>query len=326
MTALPISTPISSPSRTLTAAQFQGLTDVPPEIEWFANLTNAKTRAAYKQDIADFTSFVGIARPEEFRTITRAHVIAWRKDFERRELAHATIRRKLSALSSLFEYLCERNAVIHNPVNGVKRPKANTYEGTTPAISDEQARALMKAPPENTVKGLRDRAILATLLYHGIRREELCKLKVRDYQRRDGLMHFRIEGKGDKVRFIPVGLLAQRLIHAYLKAAAHGEDLEGPLFRPVKNNVTGVLRKPLHPKSVYQDIVRRYGTEVGITIDVHGFCVHSLRATAATNALVRGADIAKVQEWLGHANVSTTRIYDKRKNRPEESPTFKVEY
>ncbi len=61
-------------------------------------------------------------------------------------------------------------------------------------------------------------------------------------------------------------------------------------------------------------------------VDVHGFCVHSLRATAATNALLHNADIAKVQMWLGHANVSTTRLYDKRENLPEESPTFKVEY
>jgi integrase/recombinase XerD len=65
---------------------------------------------------------------------------------------------------------------------------------------------------------------------------------------------------------------------------------------------------------------------VGITIDVHGFCVHSLRATAATNALVHHADIAKVQEWLEHANISTTWMYDKRRSRPEDSPTFKVEY
>ena len=77
---------------------------------------------------------------------------------------------------------------------------------------------------------------------------------------------------------------------------------------------------------MYLDIVKRYGAEVGITTDVHGFCTHSLRATAATNALENGADIAKVQEWLGHANVSTTRIYDKRQSRPEDSPSFKVHY
>ena len=59
---------------------------------------------------------------------------------------------------------------------------------------------------------------------------------------------------------------------------------------------------------------------------MNGLCVHSLRATAATNALSNEADIAKVQEWLGHANVSTTRLYDRRKTRPEDSPTFHVKY
>ncbi len=59
---------------------------------------------------------------------------------------------------------------------------------------------------------------------------------------------------------------------------------------------------------------------------MHGFCVHSLRATAATNALSHQADIARVQAWLGHAIIATTRIYDKRQQRPEDSPTNKVEY
>jgi integrase/recombinase XerD len=72
--------------------------------------------------------------------------------------------------------------------------------------------------------------------------------------------------------------------------------------------------------------VRPYGEQVGITTDVHGFCVHALRATATTNALAHNADIAKVQEWLGHANIATTRLYGRRQSRPEESPTFKVEY
>jgi site-specific recombinase XerD len=132
--------------------------------------------------------------------------------------------------------------------------------------------------------------------------------------------------KGEKERDVPVATVTQRLITEYLEAAGHKEDVEGPLFRPVKNNVTGTLVKPLHPNSVYEKIVRRYTREVGITADVHGFCVHSLRATAATNALDNGADIAKVQEWMGHAHISTTRIYDHRQHKPEESPTFRVRY
>lgn len=312
--------------RALTAAEFATLADVPPEIEWFANLRNPNTRIAYQQDLREFQRFVGIVRPEEFRTVTRAHVIAWRTDLERRRCAPTTIQRKLAALSSLFASLCEQHAVLHNPVDGVKRPKSNRREGTTPALSDEQARALLSAPQGDSLKAKRDRAILATLAYHGLRREELCKLKVQDLQRRDGVLQFRVEGKGEKIRYVPVGMKALRLITEYLERAGHKDELAGPLFRPVQNRVTGTLNKPLHPVSVYQDIVKRYGREVGITVDVRGFCVHSLRATAATNALAHGADIAKVQEWLGHADISTTRMYDRRRWRPEESPTFKVEY
>src|SRR5436309_10170801 len=122
--------------RALTAREFQGLTDVPPETEWFANIDNRQTRRAYQNDIKDFMTFVGIARPDEFRVVTRAHIIAWRKSLEGRALSPATIRRKLAALSSLFEHLCEANAVPHNVVDGVKRPAADANEGKTPAIGD----------------------------------------------------------------------------------------------------------------------------------------------------------------------------------------------
>jgi site-specific recombinase XerD len=203
---------VASPARALSAKEFLDLAAVPPEIEWFANITNPQTRRAYQNDLKDFMRFARITNPEVFRVVTRAHLIAWRKDLERRGCEGSTIRRKLSAVSSLFEYLCERNAVVHNPVKGVKRPKANTNEGLTPALSDEQARLLLNAPPAGTLKGKRDRAILATLLYHGLRREELCTLRVRDLQQREGVMHFRVHGKGDKTRYIPVSLLTQRLI------------------------------------------------------------------------------------------------------------------
>jgi len=68
---------------------------------------------------------------------------------------------------------------------------------------DEQARMLLDALAADTLKGKRDRAILATLLYHGLRHEELCKLRVRDLRQREGVLHFRVHGKGDKTRYIP---------------------------------------------------------------------------------------------------------------------------
>lgn len=139
--------------RRLTAQEFRFLEIVPPEAEWFVNLDNQRTRMAYEQDIKDFTAFIGIEKekPDEFRRVTRAHIIAWRKHLEDRDLSPATIRRKLSALSSLFDYLCDRNAITHNPVDGVKRPKADNNEGKTPALSDDQARMLLNAPPADTL-------------------------------------------------------------------------------------------------------------------------------------------------------------------------------
>ena len=310
----------------LTRAQFERLADVPPEEEWLANITNAKTQRAYKNDVREFIAYVGLRNYGELRSIVKAHIIDWRRDMERRELEPATIRRKLSALSSLFDYLCERNAVTGNPVDGVKRPMANGNEGSTPALGDRQARKLLEAPSADTLKGVCDRAILATLLYHNIRREELCGLRVKDLHSRQGVLHFRIKGKRAKIRFVPVNAAAQRTIEEYLGLAGHRGDLEGPLFRPVKDNRTGRLDRHLDPASVYRNIVVKYGRETGISAEVNGLCVHSLRATAATNALSHDSDIAKVQEWLGHANVSTTRLYDRRKSKPEDSPTFRVKY
>jgi integrase/recombinase XerD len=104
------------------------------------------------------------------------------------------------------------------------------------------------------------------------------------------------------------------------------ESLDSPLFRPVANNRTGTLNKHLDPGSIYRNIVMKYAKATGIAAEAVGVCVHSMQPTAATNALSNEADIAKVQEWLGHANVSTTRLYDQRKTRPEDSPTFHVKY
>jgi integrase/recombinase XerD len=278
-------------------------------------------RRAYEIAIRDFMQFTGIARPEEFRTVTRAHVIAWRDDLARRELGGATIRHRHAALSSLFEYLCEKNAVTHNPVKGVKRPRAESGEGKTPAIGDHQARELLTAPGDETVKEKRDRAILSTLLFHALRRGELCKLKVKDFrQARRGVPHIKVAGKGEKTRYLPLHPGTNELIHDYLEAAGHGSDDNGALFRPVKNNRTGRLDKALTPDAVYR-LVCGYSAERGFEIGAH-----ALRATAATNALDNQADIAKVKDWFGHANLATTQLYDRRKTRPEDSPTFKVPY
>lgn len=300
--------------RILTATEFRQLANVPPEAEWFANLDNLQTRRAYQADLRDFMSFTGIEQPGEFRTVSRAHVLAWRKTLEARKLSGATIRRKLAALSSLFEYLCERNSVSLNPVAGVKRPRINSGEGKTPALGDHQARALLDAPDPATLKGKRDCAMLAVLLYHGLRREELCLLNVS----RRGVPHLRIHGKGGKLRYVPLHPASGERLHLYLEAAGHGSVPDAPLLQSIRK--TGAA---MTGDGVYK-CVCSYTRQAGIAVD--GLGVHSLRATAATNALDHEADIAKVQVWLGHANIATTRLYDRRQQRAEDSPTFKIFY
>lgn len=108
-------TRVTLPRRTLTSAEFSQLEDVPPETEWFANIDNAHTRRAYRNDLKEFMTFANIRTPIELRLITRAHVIAWRKDLDVRKLAPGSIRRKLSALSSLYEFLTDQNAVPRTP-------------------------------------------------------------------------------------------------------------------------------------------------------------------------------------------------------------------
>jgi integrase/recombinase XerD len=159
-----------------------------------------------------------------------------------------------------------------------------------------------------------------------MRREEFCRLRVKDLQTREGVMHFRVEGKRGKIRFIVANPAALRMIEAYLLLTGHRGDADGALFRPVKNNRTGELDRHLDPASLYRNIVRKYAIETGINVEVNGLCVHSLRATAATNALSHDADIRRVQDWLGHANISTTRLYDRRMSKPEDSPTLRVKY
>jgi site-specific recombinase XerD len=315
---------IRTDERKLTAAEFQSLADVPPEAEWFANIENENTRRAYRNDLKDFMEFAGLRQFGEFRSVKRAHLIAWRKQLELRALEPTTIRRKLSAIASLFDHLCEANAVSYNPADGVRRPSDGVNEGKSAALGDDQAKAILEAPSAVTLKGLRDRAILSALLFHGLRRAELCSLCVGDLQSRRGVMHFRVQGKGGKTRFIPVHPQTTERINDYLERASHDADLEGAIFRAVRPNRGTNRSKGLSGHAVYKDVVKKYARQIGV--EPSAVSVHGLRATAATNALEHQADIAKVQEWLGHANISTTRLYDRRKSRPEDSPTFKVSY
>ena len=96
-----------------------------------------------------------------------------------------------------------------------------------------------------------------------------------------------------------------------------------PLFVRVTAG-KGRAETALTGHAIFKDVVQRYARQLGF--EPRSVCVHGLRATAATNALDHNAGIEKVQDWPGHASIQTTRLYDRRKAKAEDSPTFKVAY
>ncbi|WP_147474626.1 tyrosine-type recombinase/integrase, partial [Pseudomonas savastanoi] len=105
-------------------------------------------------------------------------------------------------------------------------------------LGDHQAKQLLEAPDTETLKGLRDRAILAVLLYHGLRREEAAQLHTQDLQERRGIKHLRVHGKGSKIRFLPLHPVAAERIHAYLEQDNERAANPGPLFRSLRGTAT----------------------------------------------------------------------------------------
>lgn len=293
---------------------------------WLKNIPSNNTRQAYQNDLIDFIIFRKIRNITDFKQVKRSDIIDWR-DFlrgsvKKPSLAIRSVKRKMATLSRFFSFLCDENILESNVVLGVERPKLQANKGATAPIGDFQTRDLLNGPDTKTLSGKRDRAILATFVYHALRRSELCQLKVKDIEEREGIKQFKIFGKGDKVRYVSVSHHAIGDIQEYLEISGHANNPESPLFLSVSNN-TKNNPKHMTPIAIY-NIVIKYGKKTG-TIQ-QKFSPHSLRSTAATNAANRGVPLKKIQEWLGHANISTTALYVTDDNAPKDSPSFQVRY
>ena len=294
---------------------------------WFAGIESGHNRRGYLRDVGEFMSFAGISEPERLRDATPDRVEDWREALVARPLRPATVRRKLSALSSLFDDLLARGTVAANPVRGVGRPVDEEGRNAAPVLTGEQARRLLDAPPGGTVKGLRDRAILAVMLCQGLTREELCGLSVGDLVSMDGRPCLKVAGNRGRMRIAALHPEAERRIGDYLSRAGHGRDPSAPLFRPVANNRGGGrLDRALDPGSVYSNVVRYYSDRSGLTREVEGLCAHSLRATAAATALQDGARPEAVRDWLGHTNLAATLLYYRPPASDRIDPTFRISY
>ncbi|MCG8408627.1 MAG: tyrosine-type recombinase/integrase [Phycisphaerales bacterium] len=315
----------------LAATTIEVISAIPEEEIWLAGLKSEQTRRAYRRDVTHFVETLGIRSFEELRKVSHKHVIAWRRQMtEVEDLQNSTVRRRLSALSSLFTHLIERDPAVHqNPARDVNRPNINRMEGSTPAFSPEQAREMLDSPDPETVGGLRDRAILSVGFQAGLRRSEIAHLTVRDLHINAGFDSLRVRRKGGKKGSLAINPQAAQRIRAYLESAGHTEDLDGPLFRPLRNN--GKVNRSMGPEvdarhmnpDAIDRVVRKYALRIGLTRD---YSAHSMRATFITTALKNGAKFEDVQDAAGHANPSTTRLYDKRGYDPEKSASFFANY
>src|SRR4030095_16652645 len=135
---------------------------------------------------------------------------------------------------------------------------------------------ILDAPEHNTLLGLRDRAILAVGLQVGFRRAEIASLKVGDFHQNRGFDSLKVVRKGGKKGSLAIHPQVAQRIRDYLDLAGHGDDLEGPLFRPVRDNLQGLeARRFLHP-DVIDRTLRKYARSIGLD---RGFSAHSMRAT-----------------------------------------------
>jgi integrase/recombinase XerD len=300
------------------------LAAIPEEEIWLQSQRSDHTRRAYGEDVRHFMRSLGITCREQLRQVERAAVIVWIRQMEEKQEKARTIRRRLSALSSLYSHLVAKRAADRNPVREVKRPRVNRRRGVTAAFSAKQARKILDAPNAETLDGIRDRAILSVLLQAGPRRSEVASMKVKDFYLNMGYYSLRFIRKGGEEHSLALNPQTAQRIEHYLAASNHGGDIEGPLFRAVKRNWKNPdERRQLHPDLIDR-IVRKH-TKAALNIQ-RGFSAHSCRATFATTSLANGSSLEDVQEALGHADATTTKLYDKRGFNPEKSAAFFANY
>lgn len=305
-------------------ASLADLAAIPEEEVWLASQKSARTRRAYKLDVAHFMRTLGITTPDQLRQVDHRAVIAWERIMrEEQGAAASTVRRRLAALSSLFKHLVRHGAASRNPAVDVARPCINREEGSTAAFSKAEARKLLDAPVPDTVAGLRDRAILSVGLQVGLRRAEIAGLTVRDLHQNRGYDALRLTRKGGRRDALAINPQAAARIRAYLEKAGHGDDQAGPLFRPLRGNAKAHDPAGRLDPDAIDRLVRKYVKAIGLA---RGYSAHSMRATFITTALENGAQLEDVQKAAGHRDPSTTKLYDRRGYNPEKAASFFATY
>jgi integrase/recombinase XerC/integrase/recombinase XerD len=257
----------------------------------------ARTRRAYGVDLAQFAAWAA-ARGLGPRRVDAKAVRRYIAHLSEQKRAPATSARKLAALRALFASQREHGLISQNPADLVSTPRRASH--LPRVLSARDAAQLLDGIPATGPLEARDRALFELAYACGLRAEELVTLRIADVDF-DG-EQLRVEGKGRKTRFVPVGEQAMAAMRLYLDRARERLTQPGEGADALFLSKTG---RPMGTSDVRRRLAK-WTARLGLPA---GYSPHALRHSFATHLLDGGADLRSIQELLGHASVSSTQIY-----------------
>ncbi len=281
--------------------------------EFFSGMIrNAHTRRAYMKAINDFLEWVGKHGGGELGQIAPWHVGQYFDGMAAAGTSIATRNMRLSALRHFFDNLVTRHAIALNPARTVRGEKLNVMEGRTPEIPIGEVRRLLASIVTSHIVGLRDRAILAVLVFTASRRSAVAKLRLADFYNAGQQWMFHFGEKGGKSREIPVRHDLQQIVNEYIDAAGlRGLPKDTPLFQGAMKKQRRLSGAAMNGDDIYRMMKRRL-RDFDLPLL---YSPHSFRVTTITDLLTQNVPREDVQHLAGHADARTTGLYDRRKKK-----------
>ena len=263
----------------------------------FERGVSPRTLEAYGRDLKRLIAYAARIGSEDAGRLTANQLREFVYDLKDQGLQATSIRRTLSAVRTYYGFLIAEGHVKADPTEQVEMPR--TWRRLPGVLSRDDVEKILEAPQIGDRLYWRDKALLEFAYASGVRVSELATLKLRDVDLEEGVAT--VFGKGAKERIVPIGRSAQRALDMYMREtrpalARHAG--QGTVFL----NAQG---RPLTRMGIWK-ILRKHVKRSGVRKRV---TPHTLRHCFATHLLEGGADLAAVQEMLGHADISTTQIY-----------------
>ena len=272
-------------------------------LEFFTvTIRNENTRMAYARAVGSFFEWCRNYRLERI-DIEPIHVAAY---IECHPGSPPTVKQHLAAIRMLFDWLVVGQVLAMNPAASVRGPKHVVKRGKTPVLDAEQARQLLDSIDTAKLSGLRDKALIAVMVFSFARVSATVSLKVEDYYQDGKRWWFRFREKGGKQHQVPAHHSAEAYLDAYLFAARIAEDKKTPLFRSVTRH--GLLSDRHMTRNDALRMVKRRAAAAGLPETT---CNHTFRATGITAYLGNGGTIENAQAIAAHESPRTTKLYDR---------------